>query len=135
MRNEYFDVYNRDKRSYELKKQEMETFTHPITNETIQVAMKDFPEKLKWHDAVDACRELGNGWRLPTRFELTEMYHQLKKMGKGGFVADSYWSSSEYINGKDNGAWAQHFYDDEQDGREFKFSYEEELRVRAVRTL
>jgi hypothetical protein len=113
----------------------METFTHPITGETIQVAMKDFPEKLKWQEAINACRELGGGWRLPTRFELTEMYHQLKKIGKGGFEADAYWSSTEYSNSDDNGAWAQNFFENEDDGREYKYAYGEELRARAVRSL
>jgi len=113
----------------------METFTNPITGETIQVAMKDFPEKLTWQEAMDACRELGGSWRLPTRFELTEMFYQLMKSGKGGFDADTYWSSTEYNIGGERGAWAQYFFENEQDGREYKYRYSDELRVRAVRTL
>jgi len=45
-------------------------------------------------------------WRLPTKYELNEMY--LQKGAVGGFALNGYWSSSEYSNGD---AWVQ-FFDD-----------------------
>jgi len=60
-----------------------------------QVADADFPEKMKWDDAMNACRSLGDGWRLPAKEELKGIYNFLYKNGKGNFLEDSYWSSSE----------------------------------------
>ena len=55
----------------------------PITGEQIQVAEEDFPDLMDWDDAMSACQNLGNGWRLPNKEELEAMYEQLHKQGKG----------------------------------------------------
>ena len=47
-----------------------------------------------WNDAVNACADLGNGWRLPTKYELNLMY--LNKGKIGGFANLDYWSSTEF---------------------------------------
>lgn len=57
-----------------------------------------------WEDAKKVCKELGDGWRLPTREELHLMW--LNKDTIGGFAAAYYWSSSEYSV---NNAWYQYF--------------------------
>jgi len=61
-----------------------------------QVADADFPEELKWDDAMDACSSLGDGWRLPTKEELRGMYAFLYNKGKGNFQKNWYWSSSSH---------------------------------------
>ena len=71
----------------------------PFTGEQIQVAINDFPNEMTWHLAMSACEGLGKGWRLPIKEELSVMYEQLHKQGKGNFKTvneESYWSSSQY---------------------------------------
>ncbi len=63
-------------------------------------------------------------WRLPTKYELNEMY--LQKGAIGGFTSDYYWSSTE---GNSDSAWRQIFADGLQ-GTNFKYF---SLYVRAVR--
>jgi GH24 family phage-related lysozyme (muramidase) len=68
----------------------------------IEVAEKDFPEKMNWEDAKKACEKLGEGWRLPTKDELKILFRKKDKIG--GLSDCYYWSSSEYGDLK---AWAQ----------------------------
>ena len=56
----------------------MLTIEHPLTGEKFQVANKDFSDKMTWKDAIDACKNLGSGWRLPTKEELEAMYEELQ---------------------------------------------------------
>lgn len=84
----------------------MLTIEHPLTGAKLQVANRDFSEKMTWEEARRACRELGNGWRLPTKLEIEAMYEQLHKKGQGGFKEACYWSSNENENGN---AWAFNF--------------------------
>jgi hypothetical protein len=61
--------------------------------------------------AATLCKNLKindfSDWFLPSKEELDQMYHNLKKVGLGGFVsAYWYWSSSEYSVGN---AWGQDF--------------------------
>ena len=65
-------------------------------------------------------------WRLPTKYELYEMYLNLHQQGLGGFANSHYWSSSESINAD---AWGQNFlygYQNDYDKNSFHY-------VRAVR--
>ena len=75
-----------------------ETIT--ISGETIQVAKEDFSSEMNWDVAMSACAGLGNGWRLPNKEELSVMYEQLHKQGKGNFKEKYYWSSSRYYSGE-----------------------------------
>lgn len=52
--------------------------------------------KMNWKDAMKACAELGDGWRLPTRVELLLMYENKDMVG--GFANINYWSSTEVDN-------------------------------------
>ena len=71
---------------------------------SLEVAQNDFPKTMIWNDAVKACCDLGNGWKLPTKYELNLMY--LNKDKIGGFAYNAYWSSTEYDIGI---AWGQYF--------------------------
>lgn len=88
-----------------------------------------YPEDLgehTWKDAKKVCKELGDGWRLPTREELHLMW--LNKDTIGGFAADYYWSSSEYTYLT---VWSQDF----TNGGQYKDSKNNATYVRAVRDI
>ena len=56
----------------------------------LEITQYDFPIKMNWEDAKNACRALGDGWRLPNVPELLSM-------GSKGFITNTtYWSSEEY---------------------------------------
>ena len=57
--------------------------------------------RMDWDAAKRACASLGNGWRLPTKYELNILYKNRDKIGpspvyfnEGGHRVDCYWSSS-----------------------------------------
>ena len=64
---------------------------------------------MDWDEAMKACADLGDGWRLPTKEELNILYENKDKIG--GFDSNYYWSSTE---GDNNGAWWQYFGDGQQ---------------------
>jgi hypothetical protein len=70
--------------------------TFEFEGKTIEVAKKDFPKPMNWGAAKKACKNLGNGWRLPSIEELTAIDEQLYQKGKGKFSESPYWSSSVY---------------------------------------
>jgi len=65
-------------------------------------------------------------WYLPSIGELGLMYTFLKTNGLGGFVDDSYWSSTQ---SDFNEAWMQHFFD----GSLYSNNKDNKYRVRAIR--
>ena len=72
----------------------------------ILVAEHDFVKKMFWNEATDSCKALGDGWRLPTKDELNEMY--LNKIQLKGFAKAIYWSGTK-VN--DENVWTQYFGD------------------------
>lgn len=118
-------------RSLKSKNEEVETNSFediigkPIKIDDLEVAEQDFADTMKWNDAIKACRELGEGWHLPTKEELNLLY--LNKDKIGGFETYGYWSSSE--NSKKT-AWIQSF----SVGFDFAESIHKTFSVRAVRT-
>ena len=79
---------------------------------------------MNWREAVEVCKKLGKGWRLPTKDELNFLYENKEEIG--GFAFNFYWSSAEYVN--DN-AWRQNFdFGSQNHFNKNYFSY-----VRAVR--
>jgi hypothetical protein len=76
----------------------------PIKIGNLLVAEYDFPEVMDCVDAIEACRSLGKGWRLPNKTELNILYKNSKKIG--GFKDNIYWSSTFYGS---YSAWAQNF--------------------------
>ena len=88
-----------------------------------------YPQDLgehNWQDAKILCKDLGDGWRLPTREELHVMW--LHRDYIGGFADAYYWSSSEDNN---NYAWYQYFSSGSQYNNLKYYTY----YVRAVRAL
>ena len=87
-----------------------------------------YPEDLgehNWKNAKKVCKNLGNGWRLPTREELHLIW--LNKENIGGFAAAYYWSSSE---GNFYNAWYQAF----NNGNQYNYANKSNTYyVRAVR--
>jgi len=91
----------------------------------IEVAGVDFDHLMVWDQAVAACKELGDGWRLPTPEEQQLMYKNKDSLGK--FTSDLYWNSFEadMMN-----AGTFNFFK----GKEGQFSKIYDARARAVRT-
>ena len=131
--NDFYSLNDEDDSSFQVRAVRAlstdggyETFT--IDGKTIQVATEDFPSTMNWDDAMSACQNLGNGWRLPNKDELLAMYEQLHKQGKGNFKEVFYWSSSQ-----DNSGYAWYVYF----GNGYVYSDNEynSNQVRAVRAL
>jgi hypothetical protein len=78
----------------------------PIRIDNLEVAQYDFPQQLTWDDAKKTCDLLGDGWRLPTKYELNDLFQNKIKIGN--FKRADYWSSTEkdfYLS------WSQDFND------------------------
>ena len=80
-----------------------EPIQEPILCSNPEMLFEVYPihfRKTNWEDAMKACADLGDGWRLPTRLELLIMYDNKDEIG--GFANNYYWSSTEYDN---SNAW------------------------------
>ena len=62
--------------------------------DSIEIAQYDLPTEVTWYNAKRECKELGKGWRLPTKEELDKLYNNKDLIGN--FVNTNYWSSTEY---------------------------------------
>lgn len=98
----------------------------PIKVGNLEVTQFDFPQKMNLADAKKSCTDLGVGWRLPTKEELSFLYQ--KKDEIGSFSKSNYWSSS---TNNASGAWSQNFSNGFQNLIYNIYNYQ----VRAVRTL
>ena len=81
---------------------------------------------MNFYNAKAACASLGDGWRLPNRFELNILYKNREKIG--GFTDGDYWSSEESNQLQ---SWEQDFLNNGaqiSSGKEFAGCF-----VRAVR--
>lgn len=85
--------------------------TPELVTENLQVNKLDevhFPEmdyqfadkEMTWQEAVDYAKNLGSGWRLPTKQELQAYAPQLSRSGKEGV----FWTGSSVSNNTDY-AW------------------------------
>ena len=75
-----------------------------IKIDNLEVMTEDLEGRYSWDDAMKACADLGDGWRLPTKDELNLLYENKEKIG--GFASNYYWSSTEFDF---NTAWLQNF--------------------------
>jgi hypothetical protein len=62
----------------------------------LEIAQNDFNTILTWYYAKEKCKQLGNGWRLPTIEELEILYNN--KDNIGGFDDGYYYSSTLRAN-------------------------------------
>ena len=67
--------------------------THPTTKVVIEIAENDL-DAMSWEDADNACKALGEGWRLPTTLELDTICKEIHKKGEGNFSSNNYWSGT-----------------------------------------
>jgi hypothetical protein len=74
-----------------------------IKIENLEIALTDLGS-FTWSNAQEECSKLGDGWRLPTKDELTILYQNKDKIG--GFEVGYYWSSTEF---NDDDAYKQFF--------------------------
>ena len=95
-----------------------------IKIDNLEVMTEDLGE-MNWADAMKACADLGDGWRLPTKDELNLLYENKEKIG--GFANNFYWSSTEVDN---YNAWVQYFNNGLQGTNDTMYSAS---YVRAVR--
>jgi formylglycine-generating enzyme required for sulfatase activity len=65
---------------------------------------------MNWFEAVELCKSLGKGWRLPTKDELNMFYENKEEIGS--FANNYYWSSTEADG---SNAWNQGFGSGNQD--------------------
>jgi len=72
--------------------------------DSIEIAQYDLPTTVTWYNAKRECKELGKGWRLPTKDELDKMYENKDLIGN--FVNTNYWSSTDHNS---DYAWMQVF--------------------------
>jgi hypothetical protein len=69
---------------------------NPANGEKIQIADSDLVNHLNWQMAVNECKKLGNGWRLPTIDEIKLIpYNEMAKNDSLRVLHNSYWTSSE----------------------------------------
>jgi hypothetical protein len=94
--------------------------------DSIEIAQFDLPDEVTWYNAKRECKELGKGWRLPTKGELEKIYNNRDLIGN--FVSTNYWSSSSFSS---EYAWMQVFAH-----KLMAISLKEgHLNARAVRTI
>lgn len=90
----------------------------------LEAQATDEDSALDWQDANYAAHSYGNGWRLPTKEELNQLYQQ--KLIVGGFTDDFYWSSTNVGEGS---AWQQNL----GGGGQIHYNNSDKCMVRAVR--
>lgn len=119
----------------------MLTIEHPLTGEKLQIANRDFANKMTWDQATEACEKLGSGWRLPSVEELEEIYEQLYKKGEGNFLdaKDTWYWSGTIVPGRSAFAFCFRFNPKELDsvGKEEldDEGTKNDFYVRAVRSM
>lgn len=88
------------------------------------VLLTNEPDKdLNWNDAVEWAKAIGDGARLPTRFESALLYANLHDQLN---TDEWHWTGTLH---SDSDAWSQLFHD----GNQGDFSKSYEVRARAVR--
>jgi hypothetical protein len=98
----------------------------PIKINNLEIAEKDLPGLYSWNDAKACCASLGEGWRLPTKDELNEIY--IKKNEITGLKTEKYCCSTEFDKSY---AWMQNFKNGDQSYSHIAGNF----TVRPVRTV
>jgi hypothetical protein len=75
----------------------------------LEIAQFDFSEPMTYDEAIKACSELGDGWRLPTKEEMEEIYENKSKLG--GFISPVYVTdNSDFFMDKNVYYWSGSSY-------------------------
>lgn len=72
------------------------------------MATDDAPNPLPWQEAIEYCKSMGDGWRLPTHNEamlMNCMYPALSESEKFSGSAEFYWTATEYSQKRETEAW------------------------------
>jgi hypothetical protein len=83
-------------------------YVREVETKTVKtIDLSEIKKDVTWKQAMDYAVELGEGWRLPTKEELTIIANspRSKEFATGGW----FWSSSTYVNNACN-AWYVYFY-------------------------
>lgn len=96
----------------ELDEEELDIIGEPIIINDLMIAEYDFPDIMDLDDAVQACKQLGEGWRLPTKQEISIIYQNRNEISY--YPDDYYWSATLHDNDTD-WAWYQYFEDETPD--------------------
>ena len=70
----------------------------PIKIGNLEVAQHDFPNAMLFYEAVKACTDLGNGWRLPTSDELSTIINNKDKIAGAPLEHGYLWISTGYYS-------------------------------------
>lgn len=70
-----------------------------------EIAQTDFSQRMTWDEAKKACLNLGNGWRLPTAYELNFLYQNKEKIGNFNISSTQYYWGINQTAGLER--WAQ----------------------------
>ena len=84
----------------------------PIKINDLMIAEHEFPEKMDWDDAMKACKDLGEGWRLPTKQEILMIYQNSNEISY--YLDDYYWTATIHDIDTEM-AWYQYFEDETPD--------------------
>jgi len=91
-------VVEKINREREAKRIEKEKFINgiigqPVLFNGLLVAQFDLPNNMNLEDAKKACKNLGDGWRLPTAAELSLIIKEGKEVNISNFEFGKYWCS------------------------------------------
>ncbi|MEY3984518.1 MAG: hypothetical protein RL160_2077 [Bacteroidota bacterium] len=111
----------------ELKQQNLRNLIVTVNGRRLKVYEKDLGP-MDWQGAVETCRFMGNGWRLPNEEELRAIQKQLFLEGAGSFTETWYWMDKEEGTGI---AWAMHL----RAGNSVRNPKDYQFKVRPVRDL
>ena len=109
------------------KENALEEFVPMILNKTISIEIHPDEVKLTWDEAVEYCKNLGDGWRLPT---IQELWYISENEHLSSLFKDKsyFWSSTEYDNLT---AWYFNFFN----GYAVDYAKDFAYYVRAVKDL
>jgi hypothetical protein len=105
-------VMTDDIKDDELDKEELDIIGEPIKINDLMIAEYDFPEKMDWEDAMKVCKDLGEGWRLPTKQEILLIYQNREEISY--YPDDYYWTATIHDIDTEM-AWYQYFEDETPD--------------------
>ena len=95
---------------------------------SIQIAAIDFDPQYDWATASLNCQAIGEGWRLPTIYEIEHLYENSALFNFANYGYWTYWTGEEI-----NSQQAYGFSGDE--GLLVEASKNDRFYVRAVRTI